>query len=165
MAFPTLVGEVLLSPETGARVFPFRSWAAENGFAYPESAEPFFCQCGSAAEAYFARPFIAAFMGELQYPKVNVAASHGISFELQARCAGYWIDALICNGRFSLAVEIDGHAFHHRTQEQVANDYLRQRRIVLVGHTVVRFTAQEVFSDANECWRQVFEILASRRKA
>ena len=83
---------------------------------------------------------------------------------LQVRCAGFRIDAVVSDATTQLAVEIDGMAFHHRTKEQVAADYLRQRRIVVKGYTVIRFTAQEVFGDAAECWRQVRAILAARRR-
>jgi len=163
MAFPTLVGDVLTNPATGERDFPFRSWAAAHSFVYPESAEGFFCQCGSAAEAFFARPFVWTFLGEIKYPKVNLAVTKEFTFELQARAASYWVDAVVGDGHSSLAIEIDGVAYHHRSQEQIAGDYLRQRLIVLLGHTVIRFTAQEVFTSGKECWRQVFEILKSRR--
>jgi very-short-patch-repair endonuclease len=162
MAFPTMIGEVLLDP-TGERAFPFRSWAAKTGFVYPESAESFYCQCGSAAEAFFVRAFIAHHFGEgIKYPKVNLAVADALTFELQARCANYSIDALVGDGKSSLAIEIDGVAYHHRSQDQIADDCLRQRRIVLKGHTVIRFTAREVFRGAPECWRQVMEILAAR---
>jgi len=54
--------------------------------------------------------------------------------------------------------------FHHMKAEQVAADYVRERRLVLVGCTVIRFTAQEVFSNPHECWRQVDAILEARTR-
>jgi very-short-patch-repair endonuclease len=74
----------------------------------------------------------------------------------------YFIDMVAWRDDFRLAIEVDGYAFHHRTPDQVANDDLRQRRIVLYGYTVIRFGAREIFRDAAECWRQVEAIIRKR---
>lgn len=159
--FPTLIGEVIPGALDGLPSFPFRSWAIANRFHYPLDAGQFLSQCGSAAEAFFARPFTSR--PDVQYPRQRVATDGELTFELQVRCASYWIDAVVSDTRKTLAIEIDGMAFHNRTRDQVAADYLRQRRIVLKGYTVIRFTAQEVFHDPDECWRQVESILAHSR--
>lgn len=160
MSFPTLVGEVVPEAMVERRRFPFRSWALANGFTFDPALEPLYARCGSAAEAFFLRPFTdrPAFAVT---PEGAVAGQ--LRLALQVRCAGFSIDAVVTHGATRLAIEIDGMAFHHRTKEQVAADYLRQRRIVAKGYTVIRFTAPEVFGDAAECWRQVDAILAARR--
>jgi very-short-patch-repair endonuclease len=164
MRFPELLGAILpLGFYSDDRLFPFQAWAEANRFEYPIEAQPFLTKCKSAAEAFFARPF--TFRDGIEYPRENVAIAGDHVLELQVPCAGYWIDAVISDYKTSLAIEIDGAAFHHRTKEQIAADYLRQRRIVLKKYTVVRFTAREVFADSEECWRQIEAILAARRSA
>lgn len=138
-------GEVMASD------FPFVSWASANRFTYPAEAEPSLRVCGSAAEAYFVRAFFTrTWSGERP------------ALSLQVPCLGFRIDVVVTDARGALAIEIDGMAFHHRSREQVAADYLRERRIVARGYTVIRFTAPEVFGNADECWRQVEVILAAR---
>lgn len=165
MNFPVLIGEVIPAA-LGAkdeRFFPLRAWALCARFEYPIEAEGFLGRCGSAAEAFFARPF--TLRPDVEYPRGKLAVAGLYSLELQVPCAGYRIDAVLNDSSTSLAIEIDGMAFHSRSKEQVANDYLRQRRIVLKGHTVIRFTAREVFQSPEECWRQVEAILAARRQS
>jgi very-short-patch-repair endonuclease len=165
MQFPRLLGEVIPAGFGSDEIlFPFQSWAAAHAFKYPPAATDFLSRCRSAAEAYFAREF--TLRPHVQFPagQAGLAIAGDVCLQLQARCGGYWIDAVVSGLRSTLAIEIDGMQFHHLTREQVAADYLRQRRIVLKGHTVIRFTAGEVFVDAAECWRQVDAILAARSR-
>jgi very-short-patch-repair endonuclease len=158
---PQRLGEISFLGSDDAPQFYFALWAANNLFTYPEAARDFLSHCGSAAEAFFARPFT------LQFPaaeKKVATAPGGYRMELQVACAGYWLDALVSDPWSSLAIEIDGAAWHYMSKERWAADYARQRRIVLKGHTVVRFTAQEAFADPDECWRQIEIILAARAR-
>lgn len=142
--------------------FPFESWARENGYPYRAAWVPFLTRCGSAAEVYFVRPFLEREGCQVR----GITATLGpVSVTLQYEIKGYYADVLVTDGAFQLAIEVDGLAFHHRSREQITADYLRQRRIVARGYTVIRFTAPEVFKDAAECWRQVDAILAARRKS
>jgi very-short-patch-repair endonuclease len=161
--FPVLIDEVLPGALDGKPTFPFRSWATANRFAFHPDAGEFLSQCGSAAEAFFARHFTRR--EGIRFTRPTVAIADQYTFELQVRCATYWIDAVVSSSHKTLAIEIDGMAFHHRSREQVAADYLRQRRIVLRGYTVIRFTAQEVFSDADQCWRQIESIFRYSRRS
>lgn len=145
-AFLVKVGEAM-----NERAFPFESWASANRFTYPDDAAPLLRQCGSAAEAFFVRAYFTR-----SWPGDRPALA------LQVPCLGFRIDAVVTAGRTALAIEVDGMGFHHRSRERVAADYLRERRIVAKGYTVIRFTAQEVFATADECWRQVDVILAAR---
>lgn len=155
-SFPMLIGEAMQGLGNERPMFAFQSWAASVGFVYPEAALSLLRACGSAAEAYFVREFIVR----------DGVTFHGLSadwqgdrLEIQVKARGYRMDAVVSRSDFRLAVEIDGMAFHHRSAKQVADDYLRQRRIVCQGYTVIRFTAPEVFGNAAECWRQVDLIL------
>lgn len=142
--------------------FPFASWARGNAYPYQKAWLPFLERCGSAAEVFFLRPFLERAGIVVDGNKVTLGS---ITVALQHQVKGYKADVLVTEGSYQLAIEVDGMAFHHRSREQVAADYLRQRRIVARGYTVIRFTAPEVFKDAGECWRQVDAILAARRAA
>lgn len=173
-AEPTIARDALLSAVAGDRnVFPFQSWAVNNRFDYPPAAGQFFCQCESAAEAFFVRPFTqrqgVEFREEARKPgdtaanSIAVVATLGdVEVALQVRCALFRLDVVARRGAFQLAIEVDGMTHHRLTDEQIAADYIRQRRIVALGYTVVRFTAREAFANADECWRQIDAILASR---
>lgn len=162
-AFPTRASEVIPGVLGMRPNMPFLSWASANRFEYAEHAVGLFMYCGSAAEAFFLRPFTqrAGFAVEGN----GIASAGGIRIQLQAPCFAFRIDFAVSDERSKLAVEIDGMAFHHRSKEQVAADYLRQRRISVKGYAVIRYTAQEVFSDASECWRQIDAMLAARSVA
>jgi len=129
-----------------------------NRFEYPDGSFHLFAQCGSAAEAYFLRPFVSRPGAVFQDRGVCVG---DVQVVLQVSCALSRIDFVVSRGAFRLAIEVDGMGFHHANAEQVAADYLRERRIVCAGYTVIRFTAQEAFSNPSECWRQVDEILSA----
>jgi hypothetical protein len=65
----------------------------------------------------------------------------------------YIVDFLV--GR--CAVEIDGHEYH-KTKEQRCHDAKRDRYLIREGYIPVRFTASEVFVDAEKCVFEAFEI-------
>jgi very-short-patch-repair endonuclease len=161
-SFPVLAGEALVGWGNPAlERFPFVSWAAARRFQYPDAARPLLCQCQSAAEAYFVREFSTrpgVTIGATENG-VAVALCGDVGLELQVAAGAYRVDAVVTKGAFRLAVEIDGLGFHTMKAEQVAADYVRERRIVCRGFTVIRFTAQEVFADSAECWRQIDAIL------
>jgi very-short-patch-repair endonuclease len=159
--FPSPVGAVLQNMDVGLTDrFPFHWWAAGARFEYIEAAKHLFCKCGSAAEAFFLRPFTemvgvtftatAAKSGVLELIPQLVVGKHRVDFALHGPTV-------------RLAIEVDGLSFHQRTAGQVEADYLRSRRVIARGYTVVRFTAGEAFREPAECWRQVDAIIVNRR--
>jgi len=160
VSWPTRVGVIAttLDRELQDR-FPFTWWAQGAKFDYPEVARHLFCKCGSAAEAFFLRPF--ACRAGVTF-SVDRAALGPVTVIPQRKALDYSIDFAVIKGETRLAVEVDGMAFHQRNADQVESDYLRSRRLIAKGWTVVRFTAPEVFRDAGECWRQLDTILDSR---
>jgi very-short-patch-repair endonuclease len=46
-----------------------------------------------------------------------------------------------------IAIELDGHEFHERTQTQAGRDKSRERAIVSAGLPLLRFTGSEVFNN------------------
>jgi very-short-patch-repair endonuclease len=158
--FPFLIHETMRAKDVfGRQPFPFRSWASANRFAYRPESLPFLLACQSAPEAFFARAFAERPSATFED---RIARADGVVVELQARAGLYRLDAAVSTRDVRLAIEVDGLSFHVRKADQVTADYLRQRRIVCAGFVVVRFTAQEVFANAAECWRQVDAILAAR---
>lgn len=164
--FPTRISDILnndleavLGRRTRRPFFPFVSWAATNRFQYKEEAQLFLANTGSAAEAFFAREFTNR--DGVEYCDRRAFTADRM-LELQVRAGGYYIDAVVSDKTTSLAVEVDGLGFHHRSMEAVAQDYIRERRLVLKGYTVIRFTANEVFAKPHECWQQIDAILQNR---
>lgn len=168
--YPKSLHDIVAQMKAGdRRYFPFESWAVERCFRYGAGAGPFLRQCESAAEAYFLQPF--TFRDGVTYreepttiaPRI-VAVCGELELALQVRCALSRIDVVLRCGRFRLAIEVDGLTYHRLNDEQIAADYIRERRIVVAGYTLVRFTAAEAFSANEECWRQVDLIVAAHRE-
>lgn len=136
--------------------FPFIHWATGAKFDHPAGARHLFCKTGSAAEAFFFRPF--AQRAGVRFES-DCAVLSDIRVYPQYRVANYRIDFALMTGSIRLALEVDGLAFHQRNGEQIEDDYLRARRLIAAGYIVVRFAAREAFRDPGECWRQVDGIL------
>ncbi len=162
MSWPTPVGAIVNSLEVVPDRFPFIWWASGAKFDYPEGAKHLFCKCGSAAESFFLLPFVTR-VGTQFLP--DRAAYGDIEVIPQRKVHGYFLDFAVHDGSTRIAVEVDGLQYHHRTSDQIESDYLRSRRLIAAGYTVVRYTAAEVFRDATECWRQLDAILDSRLPA
>lgn len=64
------------------------------------------------------------------------------------------------DGRAPVVIECDGHDFHERTKEQARKDKSRDRELMKLGHTVIRFTGSEIWEDPKKCANQIFEIIA-----
>lgn len=158
--FPVLLGELVAKgPIVGPPrdVFPFKSWAAHARFSYPPDAEGFLSDCGSAAEAYFARAFVER--PGVRYEKG--CAVHGDTWvALQRRVARFCLDVAVGYRGVRLAVEVDGYAFHGASAQAIEGDYRRQRCLVLNGFYVIRFTAKDALADSGGCWAEIDTILA-----
>ena len=161
-SLPTIASEMVGNMNVGGEAipfFPFVSWSVSNGFKYPLEAIQMLKDCGSAAEAFFLRELAgrgAEFAG-------REAMYRGHAVRIQQPCRKYRLDVTVTGQSIRLAIEIDGIGFHHRASAQIAADYLRERRIVAAGYTVIRFTWAEAVGDPAECWRQVDAILDSRQ--
>jgi very-short-patch-repair endonuclease len=60
-----------------------------------------------------------------------------------------------------LAVECDGHDFHHATKEQVTADNERSRALLASGWPTMRFSGSEIHKDPFGCAAQVARFLAA----
>lgn len=157
MASPSPVGAILsdMNP-LGDRQFPFFWWALGAKFDYPAPAGHLFAMTGSAAEAFLLRAVVAEPLAVYHADRV---AFGSIDVFPQHRVAKSRIDFAVHDRGRRLAVEVDGRQFHQKTHEQIAADYLRQRRVAAAGYSVIRFTAVEVFRAPDEAWRQVRAVL------
>lgn len=61
----------------------------------------------------------------------------------------------------ALVVECDGHEWHERTQQQAAYDRARDRALLRGGLSTIRFTGSEIHRDANQCAREVLEVVGA----
>lgn len=73
--------------------------------------------------------------------------------------ASYRIDILIGGENWKLAVECDGHDFHDRTKQQAAYDRARDRELVLLGVTTIRFTGSEIAHSVERCADEAIRVL------
>lgn len=75
----------------------------------------------------------------------------------------YVVDFLVTHQGInrSVVVECDGHDFHEKTKEQAAHDKKRDRELVLLGYTTLRFTGSEIHRDPWECATTVANVLES----
>ncbi len=58
-----------------------------------------------------------------------------------------------------LAIEADGHDFHHADKQQVERDCRRDRALVRAGWRVLRFPGSEIHRDADACALEVAGIV------
>jgi very-short-patch-repair endonuclease len=66
----------------------------------------------------------------------------------------------IVNGKEkSVVIECDGHEFHEKTKQQAIKNRQRERDLIKIGYTVVRFTGSEIFNNLYKCINEIREIL------
>jgi very-short-patch-repair endonuclease len=88
-------------------------------------------------------------------PESRFDPEWGTNFVPQVDIAKYRADFLfkVClKGSFRmLAVECDGHDYHERTAAQAERDRSRDRRLLMNGVHVLRFTGREIVRDVAAC--------------
>lgn len=151
--YPTRVGDVIYADGSPAlRKERVRRWLGQLKKPVTDGILTVLASCGSGAEVLLALPFASR-------PDVSPNGEAFVGPTLiarpQVKVGRYRADWVVERGKRKLVVEVDGLEFHRLEEKQVQQDYIRQRRLVAAGYTVIRFTALEVFNDAAECWRQV----------
>lgn len=76
--------------------------------------------------------------------------------------ADFVVTRLCDNASCKVVVECDGHNFHEKTREQAARDKKRDRDMQKQGYIVMRFTGSEIWTSAENCAREVFNMVSSR---
>lgn len=74
----------------------------------------------------------------------------------QVTVRNYRLDFLVEGSK--IAVECDGYD-HHKTKEQMANDYKRERYLISQGYTVIRFTGSEINKNPDGCAEELLELI------
>lgn len=85
--------------------------------------------------------------------------SDGAVIEPQRQIGQDRVDFLLSFDGHSLVVEADGHDFHERTKAQAQRDKARDRRLMLAGYPVVRFTGREIYADPFLAAAEAMDIL------
>lgn len=57
-----------------------------------------------------------------------------------------------------ILVECDGYDYH-KTREQMASDYERERFFTMNGYRVIRFTGTEINNDPERCCREIIDVI------
>jgi very-short-patch-repair endonuclease len=93
----------------------------------------------------------------------NRLIDQGLNVEPQYEAAGYRIDLVVVGGRYRLAVECDGDAWHG--PQEYERDLARQRDLERCGWTFFRIRESEFYIDQHavlsRLWRQIEEMEAS----
>jgi very-short-patch-repair endonuclease len=94
-----------------------------------------------------------------------IAENGGLSFaDLQEQfpiglsIVDFYFDLCLEFSRLAFAVEIDGHDYH-KTKEQRYHDYMRERKLQAQGIIVIRFSASEVYVNAEACVEELDSIM------
>lgn len=58
----------------------------------------------------------------------------------------------------NFVIEIDGYEYH-KTKEQREHDYKRERYLLNMGYTVIRFTGTEIFLSCRECALEAIRMI------
>ena len=84
--------------------------------------------------------------------------SAGYSVRPQWQVGGYRIDLVVFDGKGRLAVECDGHRWHH-SDEQLERDFERQAILERLGWIFVRVRGSLFFRDPDRAMKPVFDRL------
>ncbi len=71
----------------------------------------------------------------------------------------YRVDIAVKRGQFKVAIEVDGHAYHHASDDQEAYDACRDWALGQVGWVVLRVPAWRVLQSPTSCAEEVAQDL------
>jgi very-short-patch-repair endonuclease len=83
----------------------------------------------------------------------------GMLLGQQVEVGRFRIDFTMWQRDFKLAIEIDGHEFHHATKEQVNSDNDRDMDLTRRGWRVVRFSGSRVRAEAYTCAKDAHDLV------
>ena len=81
-------------------------------------------------------------MLDFQYPVAAGGRTYRLDIMLSGEIAGFHVE---------LGIECDGHNYHERTAEQAQHDKSRDRALVALGWTILRFTGSEINRFPRRC--------------
>lgn len=62
--------------------------------------------------------------------------------------------------KIQIALELDGHDFHEKTKQQASHDRKRDRDLLSVGISTIRFTGSDIHNDVEGCVKYTLSYLA-----
>lgn len=126
--------------------------------AYFNRLLTFWEQCESPLEKAF-------LLGIIAYDPFTIGWMYEDRFYVQHKVNKYRLDFAFINKNqnISIAMEVDGHNYHERTESQAVNDRRRDRFLTKKGWRVLRFHRQEIESDLSACMQQVKQVYSSLR--
>jgi len=84
--------------------------------------------------------------------------------EIKINGKTYYADFSMCLGPDGvLLIECDGHDYHHRSKQQVSNDYERENALKLAGYDIIRFTGSQIYADPYKCADMILDYVASKQ--
>ena len=85
-------------------------------------------------------------------------------FDGQVNIDKYKIDFVIRDSeeKVKIAIELDGHTYHEKTENQAVNDRTRDRTLIRKGWKLLRFHRREIEQDLEGCIKQVGETYRGR---
>jgi len=88
-------------------------------------------------------------------------------FSNQLKAENYRLDFAVQDPELGikLNIELDGHNYHERTEEQAVSDRSRDRILSLQGWQVIRFHRKEIDTDLKSCIEQVVAMLRSSKSS
>lgn len=95
----------------------------------------------------------------LEQTFINAAGATDLRLEYDVQLGRYRVDFAVAGA--PVVIELDGHGTH-ALRDQRRADAVRERYIEREGFTVVRFTSDEIFSDATQCVEEVRQLLRAR---
>lgn len=63
----------------------------------------------------------------------------------------------------NLIVECDGHDFHQKTKQQVANDNEREFDLKMAGYNIIRFSGSQIYNRPFECAKELYDYIEKLR--
>lgn len=82
-----------------------------------------------------------------------------IPFEWHKKISSYEVDFAITHKGLNIIVECDGEEWHTRTDEQVARDKKRDKKLLGQGWIVLRFSGSDLYRNPAKCVERVKLIL------
>jgi very-short-patch-repair endonuclease len=106
-----------------------------------------------------------SFAGEYPPDSSGDGKRYVLDFAQQVAVAGYRCDFMLTvrsvnSGRsLRVAIECDGHSFHDRTPEQASSDRQRDRKLITLGISTLRYTFSDLTQRPHEFMRDLFTTI------
>lgn len=109
-----------------------------------------------AGEEFYLSTMRLDLRGETSYVDIRLIPQKQVdAYRLDFAVHIHTSQSVVCK----FAVEIDGHNFHEKTQEQATRDKSRDRHLARLGYTVLRYTGSEIYRNPRFAVFEVQELI------